>query len=88
MGGIYPQIDWLQGLASTTMEDQLFRGQPHGAGLWCLPSLALECVTYIGGWVVFQHGLNKVGLLSATRPDLMSSGQETHFFESYFFFTL
>lgn len=69
-GKIYPQIDWLQGLALTNTEDQLFRGQPHGIGLWCLLSLALECVTYIGGWVVFQHGLNKVSLFIShkTRP--------------------
>ena len=33
MGGIYPHADWLQGLSLTTVEDQLFRGSPHGAGL-------------------------------------------------------
>ena len=32
MGEFYPQADWLQRLAATTLEDQLCRGQLHGTG--------------------------------------------------------
>ena len=44
------------------MENQPCRGLPHRAGLalaglWCLLSPSLEYVTYGGGWVVLQHGL-------------------------------
>ena len=62
MRGIYPQAKWLQGLAATTMGDQLWRGPPNGAalisaGLWCLLSPPLECVACGGGWVVLRCGL-------------------------------
>ena len=47
----------LQGLAVTTVEDQLSRNPPHRAGLisawlWCLLRLPLECVICGSGWVV------------------------------------
>ena len=49
MEGIDPQADWLLGLAATTMEDQLCRGQHHRAGLTlaglcCLVCLSLKCI--------------------------------------------
>lgn len=62
MEGICSQIDQLQGLTATLMEDQLSRVPAHGAGLasaglWCLLSLPFECVASAGGWVVFQQDL-------------------------------
>ena len=55
----FTQSDQLQGLAVTTdhqpltiMEDQLWRGPLHQAGLLQQGPGALECVTCGGGWVV------------------------------------
>ena len=46
----------------TIVVDLLCKAQPHGAvfgsaGLWCVLSLPLQCVTYEGGWALLQHGL-------------------------------
>ena len=78
---IYPQADQLQGLAATTMEDQLCRGLPHRAGftsirLWFPLSATLECVACGGGWVVLQCGLDlPLGVLALGPPGRYRKGQ-------------
>ena len=55
MEGIYPQVNWLQGLAMTTLEDQLFRADPveqdllqQGSGpCWVYP-LRVSLVEEVG----------------------------------------
>lgn len=46
----------------TTLEDLLYRGEPHGAeftsaGLWCPLSFSLEHVAHGSGWVVLWFDL-------------------------------